>query len=270
MNQVALDWPLTVKEKTKRLVQLQEDAITELSSNPVVVQSMSDAIRHAKDGKTEGETEKEELQLPMTPPKERPETSTPDGTPTMHSVVKNLNRLSDRSNQSQDSNGALAVDPTLLQDALVALSKLCAIAGHPKRETDEEHELPERKSKSQPCRTSQPSALQKKRNSRGPNTPRVRFADLEDSGDDTRDADAKTRGRNPNPRRISRGPDGKTYAVPEPKPKKGLNGITNSAIATAAATAVADSVSGGFYGTTGTAVGAASGQRTRRVWRKRG
>jgi len=274
MNQVALDWPLTVKEKTKRLVQLQEDAITELSSNPAVVQSVSDAIRRAKGKRDEDDTEKDEHQLPMTPPKDRPEMSSPDGTPTMDSVVKNLHRLSDRSDQSQDSNGALAVDPALLQDALVALSKLCAVAAKPKKEMDEEDEMrpdTQRKSKSQPCRTSQPSALQKKRNSRGPNTPRVRFADLEDSGDETCDGDAKTRGRNP--RRVSRGPDGKSYAVPEPKQKKEWDvsdGSTNSAIATAAATAVAGSVGGGFYGATGGAIGTASTLRTRRVWRKPG
>lgn len=284
MEPVALDWPLTTKEKTRRLVQLQEDAITELSSDPAVVKSVSDAIQRAKQMNVDEHAEKEEQHLPMTPPKDRSGKSSPDGNmhrlsdrsdQSLDSVVKNLHRLSDRSDSSQEGN-VLAVDPALLQEALVALSKLCAVAANPKKERDDEDEPlnvsidTQRKSRSQPCRTSQPSALQKKRNSRGPNTPRVRFADLENSDDDVLEGSAKARGRNL--RRVSRGPDGKTYDVSESRPKKQLAGPTSTAIATAAATAVASSENQykGFYAASSEATAADSGQRTRRVWRKPG
>merc|ERR1719162_928784 len=84
--------------------------------------------------------------------------------------------------------------------------------------------VPERRHRSTPAPRRQcsprPSALQKRRCSRGPGTPRVSFAEAEadDSDNDTsRAADSNVIESKVRSRRLSRGPDGRSYRVAEPK-----------------------------------------------------
>merc|ERR1719183_3288931 len=141
-------------------------------------------------------------------------------------MVQKIQRLSDKSDKSDKSRGSQAeVDPELIQAAIQVLSKLCATStAQAAVEEKDEDEPPRSKSEQPPNRKlfdTPPSCLQRKRYSRGPgnNTPRVRFAVPDSDEDDSKDTgaakaneiDTKVRGR-----RISRGPDGRSYQVADP------------------------------------------------------
>lgn len=287
---LSMDWPLSKEERRKQAFRCYEEEVgtlyEELRCDPAQVQVVRNEIRRAQGKMSEATADKVEHQLRMTPPQdqecleepdaekehETPKFCTPqESTPTMDSVVTNLHRLSDKSDLSNGSEGS-AADPALMQELLMVMAKILAaqktqeVAG----EMDENEPLrtvPERRHRSTPAPrrlfpdSPGPSALQKKRCSRGPGTPRVRFAvaDPDDSDNDTsRAADSDKIATKVRGRRLSRGPDGRSYRVTERKlPKDLLSEKTSEgSIAAAAATAVAG---GGAGLVGGLAVGAAAG-----------
>lgn len=284
----SMDWPLSKEERRKQAFRCYEEEVgtlyEELRSNPAA----QNEVRRAQAKITASTADKVEHQLRMTPTKEQeclgeidaekkfetPEFSTPKehaSTPTVESVVTNLHRLSDKSDLSNGSEGS-ATDPALMQELLMVMAKLLAAqktqeAAGKKDEDEPLCAVPERRHRSTPAPrrlledSPMPSALKKKRHSRGPDTPRVSFAaaDADDSDNDTSHAgpsghmESKVRGR-----RLSRGPDGRSYRVVEPKRSKDKQSekTSDGSIAAAAATAVAG---GGAGLVGGLAVGAAAG-----------
>jgi len=296
----AFDWPMSREEKKKRALSLNEaiynseiqEANEKMKSDPAVVESIAREVRlKAKGSRPAEEEEGENHNLLMTPTRvvehndgDTPTTSSTRASAGLDSVARSLHRFSAGSDSNSSSSDCCQapVDPALIDDVIIALSKLRAatVVAEQRANTgdvpSEDDELLRtlQRSRSEPdrkFRTTSKSALRKNRKGRrsmGPDDPdaplRVRFSVDSCKGSDSDGASDRemakfaARGRSPRARRVSRGPDGRPYRI-KAKKEAEADAAAATRMATAATTA-ATAVAGGVGGSVGGGVlGAAIG-----------